>query len=318
MSVAVSQLTLPKWVPTPSRIARFLWASNVAIMAGGLPDIVISFQGGLGDDILCGIVARELRNRGVRRVWQLTNFADLYSADPDFIALHPDLRLLRFCGILGKRCLELSYPHPPPMHLAATMCEAAGIRGHIEVHPKIFLSEKEKLAGKVTLRRQIAIQTSSLGARWPMRNKQWPPERFQTVTNALKNDFDLVQLGALTDPKLSDALDLRGKTTVRQAAAILAASHVFVGLVGGLMHMARAVECRSVIVYGGREHPLQSGYSANENLYWHGPCAPCWRRDDCDFDRICLDEISSDSVIVAARKQAELYGKALPVDRLTI
>jgi hypothetical protein len=311
-------MRLRAWVPTPSRLAGFLWASKVAAASGGLPDMAISFHGGLGDDILCGVVARELRKRGVRRVWQLTPLAELYTGDPDLIALPQDSRLQRLCRIFGKCCLELTYSHPPPMHLIATMCAAAGIRGDIELHPKIFLSEGEKRAGKVVAQRQISIQTSSLGARWPMRNKQWPIDRFQAVTNALKNDFDLVQLGAPSDPQLSGALDLRGKTTARQAAAILSASHVFVGLVGGLMHMARAVECRSVIVYGGREHPSQSGYSANENLYWSGPCAPCWQRDACDFDRICLREISPESVVIAAHRQAELYGERLPVDRLTI
>jgi ADP-heptose:LPS heptosyltransferase len=204
------------------------------------------------------------------------------------------------------------------MHIAATICAAAGIRGDIEIRPRIFLSDEERIAGKVVSRSQIVIQTSSLGAGWPILNKQWPIERFSAVTNALKGDFDLVQLGVPSDPKLFGALDLRGKTTVRQAAAILSASHVFVGLEGGLMHMARAVDCRSVIIYGGRLLPSQTGYSANANLSWVGPCAPCWQRDACDFDRICLQEISSESVVTAAHRQAELYGKPLPVDRLTI
>jgi hypothetical protein len=310
-------MTLPAWVPIPSRLGGFLWASKVAVASGGLPDIVISFQGGLGDDILCGVVAHELRKRGTRRVWHLTRYSDLYVGDPDLIALPPDRRLQRFGSIFGKRCLELTYSHPPPMHLIATICAAAGIRGDIELHPKIFLSKEEQLAGKVVPRRQIAIQASSLGARWPMRNKQWPIERFQIVANALKGDFDLVQLGAASDPRIFDALDHRGNTA-RQAAAVLSASHVFVGLEGGFMHMARAVECRSVIIYGGRVLPSQTGYSANANLQWHGPCVPCWQYDACDFDRICLREISPESVVTAVRRQAELYGTPLPVDRLTI
>ena len=105
---------------------------------------------------------------------------------------------------------------------------------------------------------------------------------------------------------------------MRETAAILAASRLFLGLATGLMHLARAVECRSVIVYGGREHPSQSGYSANENLYWSGPCAPCWLRNDCDYDRVCMSEILPELVIAAVRRQAERYGTPLPVDQCDI
>jgi ADP-heptose:LPS heptosyltransferase len=93
---------------------------------------------------------------------------------------------------------------------------------------------------------------------------------------------------------------------------------VFIGLEGGLMHLARAVGCRSAVIFGGRVHPSQIGYSSNESLYWDGACAPCWQRDNCDYDRICLGDISADMVIAAARRQAGLYGTPLAIDRLTI
>jgi len=84
------------------------------------------------------------------------------------------------------------------------------------------------------------------------------------------------------------------------------------------MHMARAVECRSVIVYGGREHPSQSGYSANINLHWEGSCSPCWEENACDFARVCMQSITPEAVVAAARSQTELFGQPLPVDRLVI
>ena len=73
----------------------------------------------------------------------------------------------------------------------------------------------------------------------------------------------------------------------------------FVGLVGFLMHLARAVDCPAVIVYGGREHPDQSGYGANRNLFSRVPCAPCWRWNSCDYNRRCMDEITAKQVATA-------------------
>jgi hypothetical protein len=309
---------LPKWVPTLSRLTGFAWSARVALAAGGLPEIGIFYNGGLGDDILCSAVARELKKRGTGKIWHLTAFPELAVGNPDLIAMPADLRLQRLCGLFGVPCIELDYHHQPPRHLIDMICAQAGIRGEVELRPYLMLSRAEQCEGRVASRPQIAFQTSSLAARFPTRNKLWHHDRMQLVADALKDDFDLVQLGAASDPQLEGTLDLRGKTSVRQAAAVLSQSRLFIGLVSGLMHLARAVDCRSVIVFGGREHPFQSGYSANENLYWVGPCAPCWLRNECDFDRVCMSDIVPEAVIAAARRQLDRYGTPLAIERAEI
>lgn len=316
-----SQSNLPNWVPTFSRLTGFVWSARIALAARGLPEIGIFYNGGLGDDILCSAVARELKKRGGGKVWQFTRFPELAVGNPDLIAVPMDFRLRRLCGLFGVPCIELDYHSNhsnPPRHLIVMMCEQAGIRGEVELRPYLMLSQEERREGRVASRPQIALQTSSLAARFPMRNKLWHHDRLQLVADALKDDFDLVQLGAVSDPGVDGALDLRGKTSVRQAAAVLSQSRLFIGLVSGLMHLARAVECRSVIVYGGREHPFQSGYSANENLYWEGPCAPCWQRNECDFERVCMSAILPEPVIAAARRQLDRCGTPLAIDRAEI
>ena len=77
---------------------------------------------------------------------------------------------------------------------------------------------------------------------------------------------------------------------------------MYVGLEGMPMHMARAVNCPSVIVYGGRLRPDQIGYVCNENLYNPVECAPCWLDTRCDFGRNCLDTITTAAVIEAAER----------------
>lgn len=71
------------------------------------------------------------------------------------------------------------------------------------------------------------------------------------------------------------------------------------------MHLARAVECPAVIVYGGREAPWQSGYICNMNLFNAVPCAPCWRHNACDFDRRCMREITVSEVVSAVRQSLD-------------
>jgi ADP-heptose:LPS heptosyltransferase len=149
--------------------------------------------------------------------------------------------------------------------------------------------------------RQVAIQNSGRSAKHFMWTKEWFPERFQEVVNRLKREVNFVQLGHVSDPKIDGAIDLRGRTSIRESAAILANSILFVGLVGFLMHLARAVDCPSVIIYGGRELPTQTGYIGNLNIAGNAPCSPCWRYDECPGGRICMEQISVGQVVEAIR-----------------
>jgi ADP-heptose:LPS heptosyltransferase len=175
------------------------------------------------------------------------------------------------------------------------------------------LSDEERRFGQFSPR-QIAIQSSGLSAAMPMRNKEWLPARFQEVVDALRGRFDFVQLGSEADPPLAGAIDLRGKTTVRQSAGLLTHSLCFVGLVGFLMHLARAVGCRSTIIYGGRERPQQSGYSCNENLATAPPCSPCWRWNRCEYEHVCMTEIQAQSVVDAVLRQVDRAGEPIGDD----
>jgi len=151
-----------------------------------------------------------------------------------------------------------------------------------------------------------------------MKNKEWYPERFQEVVARLQGRAALVQLGSLSDPPLKGALDLRGKTSLRESAAILANAIVFIGLDGFLMHLARAVECRSVIVYGGRLKPSLLGYIANKNLVGVTPCSPCWEENKCDYDRECMKMISVEPVVNAALEQIERHGSPLETEMINL
>jgi hypothetical protein len=173
-----SRLSIPNWIPTLTRLSGLAWSAKTVLAAGGLPNIALYFKGGLGDHVMCSAVARELKKRGTKRIWLLTSFPEVFAGNSDVVAVPADFRLHRLCGMLGIPCIDLEYPSPPPQHLIATMCATAGIHGAVDLNPFVVLTDAEKRAGKVAPRPQIAIQTSSMAARYPMRNKLWPHERF--------------------------------------------------------------------------------------------------------------------------------------------
>jgi ADP-heptose:LPS heptosyltransferase len=84
------------------------------------------------------------------------------------------------------------------------------------------------------------------------------------------------------------------------------------------MHLARAVETRAVIIYGGRELPSQSGYVANLNLASDVPCAPCWRYDDCAGNKVCMDMITPAAVINAVEEVLNSPREELAVDKVEL
>ena len=134
----------------------------------------------------------------------------------------------RFVRIFGGQFTRLEYTpfegarrrRVPPRHIIAETCARAGIVGRVAIRPYLELSEEEK-SSAAWGHCQIVIQSSGMAARHPMLNKQWYQERFQDVIDALVGEFDFIQLGSATDPPLQHVNDLRGATSIREAAAIL-------------------------------------------------------------------------------------------------
>ena len=282
------------------------------VARNGWPRVLIEFGGGIGDQLMCSAIFRELRQRGQRRLWMMTNQPSLFASNRDVdVTLPLNWRLSAVLARSGARRIRPVYTRrndltdrdepPSPRHFIAQMCYLSGVRGEVALRPYLHLTESERSAGALTAH-MVVMQSSGMAARYPMRNKEWLPERFAQVAEQLRRQATIVQIGSVADPLLPGALDLRGKTSLRESAAILGNAHMFIGLAGLLMHMARAVECPSVIVYGGREDPIISGYSCNENLFTAVPCAPCWQWNRCDFGHRCMTAITADAVLAAAER----------------
>ncbi len=307
---------------------KALWGWQV-IRAHGRPSVVLQFFGGLGDQLLLTCVARALKQQGERCIWVATPAPELFRGNPDIDHVVPVLTdelhwLLRKSG--GRLPSLVYAPHlpaerrdvPPEKHLIAVMGERAGVRGRMPARPYLHLTDAERAAGRHAPR-QVAIQSTGRSAPNFMWTKEWFPERFQEIVDHLRDRVTFVQVGGARDVPLAGVVDLRGKTNLRETAAVLAASEAFVGLVGFPMHLARAVDCPAVIVYGGRELPAQSGYVANVNLTGAIACSPCWRYDDCPGQRGCMERIASADAIGALQRLLEAPpARPLAVEEFTL
>jgi hypothetical protein len=302
------------------------------ILANGFPDIMLQFLGGIGDELLLTAVAHELKKRNPAvKIWQVSHSEPLLFNNPDYQhTFNFGDWQLRYAFLLRRQRIQLSYSVevipaeleiPPDEHIIARLCRKAGIRGDVAIRPYLYLTKDEKLRGKISDHCIVVQNVGQSTHETFMNNKKWYPERMQEVVNLLKVQYPaatVVLLGGESDIALENVLDLRGKTTVRESAAILANADCFIGTSGFLKHLARAVDIRSVIIYGGREHSYQTGYTCNENLNSFVECAPCWRWNTCDYEKKCMQMISAENVINAYERMMERKDSPLEVDTVTI
>ena len=144
--------------------------------------------------------------------------------------------------------------------------------------------------------------------------KQWPLQNFAAVGRQLaeKHGARLVLFGGPGEADMGRdlaeqigpaALNLIGKTSLRQTAALMACCRVYVGNDSGPTHVAAAMGVPVVAIFGSscphRFHPGE-----NTTLVWHDlPCSPCRtinheeRCEVCIFDEPhCLTEITIEEV----------------------
>lgn len=254
-------------------------------------------NGGVGDELMLTAVAEAARRQG-RPLPVLTNLPELWSGNHDPLCVQTGVERWHYArtrGWLDTEIVHVAYRNGTLRHIAQQMADHAGLTLAGDWRPVLHLATKPPREP-----RTIALQNSCRGARYSASTKEWDPERWVELTRRLQPEFDLVQLGTPADPALPGVRDLRGRTSLRQAADVIAGAALFVGLESGLMHVAAAVHTPAVILYGGRSRPIETGYAFNTNLTRSPECAGCGLNEGCPHERMCMD-IPVDEVEEAVR-----------------
>lgn len=238
---------------------RLYWLPRdyLALRRAGWPDWVVYFGGtGFGDDLLLTAVLHELRRRHSGRLAVISRLTEIFAHSPDVdVVLDNDWPVLSAQLRRGRPGVHPQYFRgvappdidlAPPGHFIAEMCRQIGLSGEVTLRPRLFLQPAELARGRRTAGAlpQVAIQCMSAASVNAAPNKVWPTARYQKLVDQTRHRFAFVQLGSPQDPPLNGALDLRGRTTIRESAAILACSAATVCYVGFLMLHARAVTAR--------------------------------------------------------------------------
>jgi len=279
-------------------------------------------HGGLGDAIMISVVAEKYyREKGKKMLISHKNYAVLEN-NPYLLNLcgyedgritSASLKKLISTGIKPNYPSYWNYSYSkihrrmvftyPNTHIIARICERIGLSGKIKICPKIYLSDEEKLYGRFFHGIQIAVMGSGICS-----HKDWGHSKMQELVDKMSAKYHFVQVGTKEDQLLRGALDMRGILSLRQIAALMYNSDMFLGSIGGLMHMARAVNCPAVIAYSSAEAMYYDSYTANINVGPTDQCNLCRDLkinpyfDPCPHNFKCIRTVSVIDVINAIEK----------------
>lgn len=141
-------------------------------------------------------------------------------------------------------------------------------------------------------------------AKW--QSKRWPAASFAAVADTLVHRCDarIVLVGGVSETStvsevathmVQESLDLSGRISILELAAILERADLFLGNDSGPMHLASATRTPTVAVFGPTD-PLRTGpYNPLARVVRvHLDCMPCFRRI-CERPR-CMEDLTPQTV----------------------
>lgn len=156
------------------------------------------------------------------------------------------------------------------------------------------------------------------GASWNPRYKCWPLEQYIALIKMLLKEKNVqivlvgspgeVDNGALLVKNIphSSIINMIGKTSIDEMAAVISLCHLFIGNDSGPLHIALALKIPAVAVFGGTSPDQIVAYREKFTAIRKDlPCSPCYlhqiRLSECPYDFRCMKELSADEVMTAVR-----------------
>jgi heptosyltransferase-2 len=191
-----------------------------------------------------------------------------------------------------------------------------GITGNC-TQPHLFITPEEENRASATLV-EYGIQPDDFvlginpGASYGSA-KRWYPDRFAQVARRLADEWSAkvvifggpgeAAIAADIESRLEGtAVNVAGKTTMRELMALIKRCNFFITNDSGPMHIAAAFDVPLVAIFGSTDHTGTSPFSDKASVVRKDvACAPCKLRE-CPTDHSCMMAVTVEDVVDAARQ----------------
>ncbi|EOX4279470.1 lipopolysaccharide heptosyltransferase II [Vibrio cholerae] len=204
-------------------------------------------------------------------------------------------------------------------HPRAQMVDSASLGG-LETLPRPKLSIDVEAQQQTLAKFALSTQRKAIGL-CPGAEfgpaKKWPENHYAEVAHAMCQQGHQVWLfGSQKDLDTCNGIKQRvpseyhaqiqvlaGQTSLIEAVDLLAACHTVVSNDSGLMHVAAAVGCNVVAVYGSTSPKYTPPLAEKvEIVHTDIECRPCFKRE-CQYQHLkCLSELTPKQVLDSIRK----------------
>jgi ADP-heptose:LPS heptosyltransferase len=295
---------LLRWAgPRSGRLARALRFPNPFSAPWRRPVLDVVAHGGIGDVIMCTPALRELKRRNPRaRLRFYSGFSSLVRGLPYIDeALPYETRPHPAIYMDYSDETDFVAPRAP---LVSLLGDTLGLPVRDTTMDCIIdaaLVVRYRAAWQNLPHPHLAVVRRANSQRTP--NKNWPDGAWDSLIQSLGRRATVIELGEAGDPVDAGAatnfINLRGRTSVEELVAAIAAADLYVGPMSGPAHIAAAAGTPAVVIYGGYEPPAYTAYPRRVGLAAQVPCSPCWLTTPCPYDRKCLTAISPATVEAA-------------------
>ncbi len=139
--------------------------------------------------------------------------------------------------------------------------------------------------------------------------KHWVEANWAELAQALWDQgLQPVVLGGPTDREAAARIvadvpqvpSLAGALKLDESVALIADSHLVIGVDTGLTHMGTALRVPTLALFGSTRPYLQGPTPLTRVMYDALPCSPCRRRPTCNGDFTCMKQLTVDRVSLQA------------------
>ena len=245
-------------------------------------------------------------HRGRYTTYVESYWPEVFEHNPD-VAIHVVPRNDGFCTLADATHVQMHYPaihqsNERGIHFMQAWCEFLGAALGVQIplmtnRPRLYFSEFSESPPTED------FWLICSGGKRDFTTKLWGHKNYQKVVWLLKGEVEFVQvggsrpimpwnastLGSQEDdhPRISGAVDMVGKTTLRDLFDLVRRARGVLCGVSLLMHVAAALEKPAIVIAGGREPVAWNAYPMQHYLHTVGalPCSDsqgrrggaCWR-----------------------------------------